>query len=420
MNENRRQISVLRRNERAHISRRSGALILFLALGISTLASCNLPPGSPPLTESQLEDTPALFQPTSLPTPSREKILLPPTVDEFLAECPSAEDVHAIDSRIKISFESDPSAPQLKCKVADGSVDLTRMQKNLYNAILLMKKLKFDAPLPWTDLPLYEWFTTTISGIRVRAGIAAPTCCGTPPTIQLKDNMTFLYSDRWTAVGRVMEILVHEARHTYRAHGCSGKDFLVSDLGSYGVEYYLITWLAYHSDPHFLTSLSPGTEDDYRQAARFEAYTMLKNIFCNEPTPEALPSLLPGLTPGDVFFTTEKIERAAASGLPAPVLISPAPDEILNEGTAVFSWEKIASSETITYNIEVDALFQFGREWSHWKALLDESGLTETVYSMSRPFDYYDRAGRWRVWATGSVSGDGPKSEWRYVQIPQK
>ena len=87
-------------------------------------------------------------------------------MDEALADCPTAAEIAEVDSKINLSFEADPTAGRLVCTMAAGSADLTREQKNAYNAILIMKDLKFDAPLPWTDQPLYDWFTGTISGIR--------------------------------------------------------------------------------------------------------------------------------------------------------------------------------------------------------------------------------------------------------------
>jgi hypothetical protein len=160
----------------------------------------------------------------------------PPIVDEVLAQCPTAQEIDAVNAKISLSFEADPTAGQLVCTAADGSADLTREQKKAYNAILIMKRLAFDAPLPWTDQPLYDWFTSTIAAIRFRSDIAAHTCCGTPPTINIKPELHAFYSDRWTAVGKLMTLYIHEARHTTMAHQCKGRDNTMAEMGAYGVE----------------------------------------------------------------------------------------------------------------------------------------------------------------------------------------
>jgi hypothetical protein len=346
--------------------------------------------------------------------------LIPPTVDEVLSDCPTPQEINEVDSRIKIIFESDPSSSRMVCRAENGSANLTRLQKNTYNAILLMKKLAFDAPLPWISQSLYDWFTTTITGIRFRSDFTGHTCCGTPPVIKMNTELHVLYSDRWTAVGKLAGIFIHEARHTYMAHECNGRDTAIADMGAFGVEYSFYRWLAYHSDPEFLTSLNPGSMDDYRQAARFEAFAMQRSSFCNEPTPDQLPPALTGSLSEETVFSTAKIESTLASNVPVPLLLSPGPDESVAMKSVVFTWEPVDFTDPVTYNIEVDAYFQFDKDWHFWIAHTDEHGLVSPKYTLTLPFDYYCKQGRWRVWATGLISGDGPKSDWRTFRIESK
>ncbi len=316
-----------------------------------------------------------------------------------------------------MSFESDPTAGKLVCSAAAGSADLTRLQKNAYNAILVMKAIQFDAPLPWTDQPLYDWFLDTIRAIRFRSDIAAHTCCGTPPTINIKTELHALYSDRWTAVGKLTALFVHEARHTYKAHTCNGKDNTVAEMGSYGVEYAFDQWLAFHSNPDFLASLDPGPTDDYRLAARWIAYAMQKSVFCNEPTPAVLPPLPAASQYRGTPVFTSRAAAAIRSGIPAPALLAPDSGATVPARGATFTWQPVDFPGGVTYSIEIDALFRFGQDWQFWEARVDDHALAGTTYTLPLPFDGYDVQGRWRAGASSPAAGDGPKSDWRYFEV---
>jgi hypothetical protein len=352
-------------------------------------------------------------------TPIPVENIWPPTVDEVLAQCPTAQEIAEINSRIAMSFESDPTAGVLVCTAAAGSADFTREQKNAYNAILIMKHLAFDSPLPWTDQSLYDWFTGTIKGIRFRSDIVAHTCCGTPPTINIRTELHAYYSDRWTAVGSLMRLYVNEARHTYMAHRCeTGMDRTIEELGAYGVEARLYQWLAYHSDPKFLTMLAPGPTIDYREAARQNYYALLQTGFCLDPTPTSLPPALVEHPSAKIPIWTEAMIQASLSGIPVPELLLPAADSSVPLQGAVFTWQSVDFPVGVTYGIEVDALFRFGKDWEYWQARTDAAGLTVPRYAMPISFDgTYSPMGRWRVWAISPTAGAGPKSEWQYFTI---
>jgi hypothetical protein len=343
----------------------------------------------------------------------------PATVDEALADCPATAEIAEVDSKIKISFEADPTAGRLVCTAAAGSADLTREQKNAYNAVLIMKELKFDAPLPWTDKTLYDWFSETIKGIRYRSDIASHSCCGTPPTINIRAELHALYSDRWTAVGALMRLYVHEARHTFMAHRCeTGTDRTIAELGAYGVEARLYEWLAYHSDPDFLTMLAPGPGNDYREDARHNFFSLLGKMFCLDPTPTGLPPALSAPADASLPVWTERMIQAARSGIPVPILLTPAADDAVASQGAVFTWQGVDFPGGVTYGIEIDALYAFGKEWTYWQARADDAGLAAPSYTVPLPFDAtYSKLGRWRVWAISPSNGAGPKSEWRYFKI---
>jgi hypothetical protein len=227
-----------------------------------------------PVAVSETPGIPPSDSPSAAGTPTPVGEILPPTVDEILAECPAAQEIREVDARISLRFESDPTAGRFVCTAPAGSADLTRLQKNAYNAVPIMKRLTFDDPPPWTDQSLYDWFTGTITAIRFRSDIAFHSCCGTPLTINIKTGLQALYSDRWTAVGKLTALYIHEARHTYLAHSCEGRDRTISEMGAYGVEAHLDQLLAYRVDPDFLAMLDPGPTNDYREAARFSFYTL--------------------------------------------------------------------------------------------------------------------------------------------------
>lgn len=397
-------------------------LVFYLCLGSALACNLTLPTGSTfapqaASTAGGLE-TPAIeILPTGTSTPPEAN--WPATVDEVLAECPAAQEIAEIDSKIDLSFEADPTAGKLVCTAAEGSADLTRAQKNAYNAVRIMKHLTFDAPLPWTDQSLYDWFTGTISAIRFRSDIASHFCCGTPPTINIRAELHAFHSDRWTAVGALMRLYIHEARHTYMAHRCeTGTDRTIAELGAYGVEARLYEWLAYHSDPDFLTMLAPGPGNDYREAARHNYFSLLGTMFCLDPTPAGLPPALAAPADSATPVWTERMVQAARSGVPIPVLLGPAADAALAAQGAVFTWEGVEFPGGITYGIEVDALYRFGEDWEFWQARTDATGLAQPSYTMTLAFDpAFSKLGRWRVWAISPVSGAGPKSEWRYFKI---
>jgi|GEM_PF-1594174 len=391
---------------------------------LGSILACNLSlhTGSTAAPQATASAGEVVAAPSSEPSPEAASVPLeangPATVDEILAECPAAAGIAEVDSKIRLSFEADPTAGEFVCTAASGSADLTRAQKNAYNAILIMKALKFDAPLPWTDQPLYDWFTGTISAIRFRSDIASHSCCGTPPTINIRAELHAFHSDRWTAVGALMRLYVHEARHTFMAHQCQWRDNTLAELGAYGVEARLYEWLAYHSDPDFLTMLSPGPANDYREAARHSYFSLLGTMFCLDPTPTGPPPALAESPLKGTRVWTEKMIRAARSGVPIPVLLVPAADTAVAAQGAVFTWEGVDFPGGVTYGIEIDALYRFGEDWEFWQARLDAAGLARPEYTVPLAFDStYGKLGRWRVWAISATDGAGPKSEWRYFKI---
>jgi len=219
----------------------------------------------------------------------------------LLARCPSSEEISAVDADLSLIFESDPSAGQLVCTAREGSADLTRLQERTYQAILTMRRLRFDAWLPWTNKPLYDWFVDAIDGIRFRDDIDISFCCEPKNIINIQtNNLAALKTNLWIdpqiggGLQGLLVLLIHEARHNedYQ-HTCGVNDNSLAEMGAWGVQYYFLQWLAFHSDPYFLKS-SHQSPDYYREAARDEARWVRINRFCAEATitlgpPQPLP-----------------------------------------------------------------------------------------------------------------------------------
>ncbi|HXE74831.1 MAG TPA: hypothetical protein VNN18_04220 [Candidatus Xenobia bacterium] len=177
------------------------------------------------------------------------------TVDQFISSCPSAQEINSFNSDLLLTFEGDPSAGTLVCTAAGGSADLTRLQERTYQALRVMRRHPFSTQLPWTSGNLYDWFVSAIDGVRFRTDIQFSFCCDPPGFINIRANgLTALTTPYWIdpvfheGLAGLMILLVHEARHNQGfLHTCSANDQTISELGSWGVQYYIEEWLAFYS-----------------------------------------------------------------------------------------------------------------------------------------------------------------------------
>jgi len=230
----------------------------------------------------------------------------PVTVDDLLATCPSAADISAIDANITLQFDADPTAGEFICTAAEGSADLTQLQERAYQALIIMKRLSFTKPLPWTDLPLYNWFINTVDGIRFRNDITNSFCCEPDGFINVQtSNLSALETKQWispnsgTGLNGLMILYVHEARHNeVGGHTCGDKDNTIDEMNAWGVQYYLDGWLAWHTtDPNFFYAddiLGNGWYSYNLETAYYNAIDIANTRFCDEEpieagTPPALP-----------------------------------------------------------------------------------------------------------------------------------
>jgi hypothetical protein len=197
----------------------------------------------------------------------------------------------AIDADIKLIFESDPSAGHLVCTAAAGSRDLTSFKRIVYTTLLVMKKLEFNRPLPWTDKQLYTWFVNTVQGIRFRGDITNSSCCDPAGVVNIQTtDLAVNSTNKWidpqlgTGAEGLLVLFVHEARHNeFGGHTCGTNDNTRAEMGAWGVQYYLETYLADNlKDPSFLTIPIPSLADYYSQTELFNASGILRSSFCKD------------------------------------------------------------------------------------------------------------------------------------------
>ena len=216
-------------------------------------------------------------------------------MDEVLGTCPSSAEMDAFNSALTITFDGDPTAPTLLCTAAAGSADLTLFKKNVYQSLRVMRLLNFDAPLPWTPRPLYEWFTAAIHGIHFRTDTTFSYCCEAGGIIVIPASPSLVIAQNYGFMNDIdyfIQLMIHEARHNEGyVHTCGGQDQTIAELGARGIEYYYFEWLALHSMSFLDATTAPaGT---YRTAELSNAaYWRDAALFCQHPTLFAAPTSL--------------------------------------------------------------------------------------------------------------------------------
>jgi hypothetical protein len=231
--------------------------ILIATMGAFAAANCG--GSASPTSTSALAAPRTCDEPVYVPAPS---VVWP---------CPPAAAVRAIESELDVVFEEDPPAGTAVCGPADGSVEMTRLQERVFQALYLMRRLRFDAPLPWTSETLWSWFVEEVREVRV--GGSRTYCCASPRVIVIGVS-----SEYGGGFPTLIEGLVHEARHTdgQHPHSCgTGADQTIGELGGYGVQYYLNLWLSRHT-------VEPALTLEERQYCASRADLMRYYSFCRE------------------------------------------------------------------------------------------------------------------------------------------
>jgi uncharacterized protein (TIGR03437 family) len=198
------------------------------------------------------------------------------TIDDFIAVCPTAQEISAIDKDLTLVFEgTDPSAAGgFVCRTADGSKDLTRMKERVYQAIRVFKAIKFDTPLPWTEKPIYDWLVSSIKGIKVNFDRRGGWCCN-PGLTTIEIGIGPIDSNLWldpngSGIWGLLSVILHEARHANGdfPHACTGGDETMAMFGSYAAQLYWNEWLAEHTDAWFAPA--PSSYDSVRDSLTYK------------------------------------------------------------------------------------------------------------------------------------------------------
>lgn len=213
--------------------------------------------------------------PTPLPSPT-STIPVDATLDAALGRCPTAAEVALVDSRLTMTFADDPIGGKRVCRARDGSADLTYFQERAYQAVLSMRRIKFDAPLPWTDRSFFGWFTHAVTGIEFRE-VEFSHCCDGDRVIVIKSSVINEYDRDWvkrdqSACGgcgliTLPGLLAHEARHAEGyPHTCGNDDQTFDEMGAWAVNYLYYVWLAKHATGDYMKPVD-APADLYTTAA---------------------------------------------------------------------------------------------------------------------------------------------------------
>jgi hypothetical protein len=192
--------------------------------------------------------------------------------------CPTPEEIAIIRQEINITFNNLPPSPTV-CR-GEGLPDgLSWYEERLYAQLLMFRTVQIDAPLPWTNLPLWDWLRHAIAGIvvEIREGSA---CCSPAKVIHIGQQPRALSSEfnwRRTPDTLLQTVIMHEAWHaeTGRGHTCDRtKDSTISEMAAFGVQYTTMTLIAEHSN----------ASSELREWARYSAIGLRSSpsAFCRE------------------------------------------------------------------------------------------------------------------------------------------
>ena len=231
------------------------AAALLAALGAGALvllSACSSPTAPTAVNPAYIDTTDCSGVPVS-PDPCDASYVAP----TFPAlPCPTRAEVEELQSDFRVTASSDVSAGVLSCRSKDGSVDLTIVQETIYQSLLFLRRLRFDRPLPWTNLSVYDWARNAVSGGIVIESAGNSYAYLGQHTIHLA----------FTSYGWLLQrsfdtvpygAILHEGRHAEGPwpHTCGKtaeygyvRDKSIPEMGAYGVQYLLDYWIGNYSD----------------------------------------------------------------------------------------------------------------------------------------------------------------------------
>lgn len=121
-------------------------------------------------------------------------------------------------------------------------------------------------------------------GIRFRGDITYSFCCDPAGIMNIQTaNLRAVQFTTPEWLSAQMVLFIHEARHNEGLpHTCKTNDQTLSELGSWGVHYYMFEWLALHSSNFFVPRAQPGaTPAQFREWLWSGAVPMFAGSICN-------------------------------------------------------------------------------------------------------------------------------------------
>ena len=180
----------------------------------------------------------------------------PTSLDRELAGCPTAAEIAGVGG-VKMLFYGALAEGPLVCRADEGSADLTIDEKRTYQELIMMKRLRFMRPLPWTDKTLWDWFVATVREVEVRTGTDYPHVNHATRSIYVfvaPNRGPSGYPDYpWYAICGGISGLIDEARHLdFGRHTCTTvRDRTVAEMGADGVQNLFLTWVAEYLRPGY-------------------------------------------------------------------------------------------------------------------------------------------------------------------------
>ena len=227
----------------------------------------------------------------------------PPAALSDVLPCPSSNEIAEINQEIPIRLPAEVLSGRVFCGNGTDAPRLTAIQTSIYQALVFLKRLRFTRPLPWTHDAVYDWFRRVVRELVVEVSAT-----------DISHNaggavfIVFRTAEIQRASNSLADVpfagLVHEARHSDGGgHNCGTGDRRVDDLGAFGVQYYLLVWIAEYS----------AESDSVRAWARRQAWTLLTSgVFCAECRPQSgslAGAITASIDPNPVRPT--KIEQSA-------------------------------------------------------------------------------------------------------------
>ncbi len=181
----------------------------------------------------------------------------------FLASCPTEDDMAILQADFPILFE--PAMrfrdPVYSCLEPLSDMRVVSDQLVITQALRVVRHMRLNRPLPWTDLHPYEWLKSKIGAIAVSYTAPYNYCCHTvfplgqrdgvqAITLQKASDDLLRYRTVWrdsssgTGLGNLILLIFHEARHIDLPHDCEGiYDSSLEYMGAWGVQITLARYL---------------------------------------------------------------------------------------------------------------------------------------------------------------------------------